>query len=102
MTHFFKANPPKVAAKKVFTASGGFGEVTDTELIISNSRHTFVYKFESESWYQRNRVTRQDHFLGEGVSPTLELPELKKHDKNYFGEITFEPNTSEGETDVGA
>ncbi len=93
MTHYFKAQPPSAADKQIYTASGGSGQVNADELMVSSPNHTFIYKFSGGGgWYRRNQVTKQDHFLGKGACPTLEIADMKILDKQYFGEITYDPN----------
>jgi hypothetical protein len=92
MTYHFKTQPNPTSEKQIYTASGGSGEATIDELIVSSPQHTFIHKFADGGWYRRNQVTKQDHFLGIGACPTLELADIRILDKKYFDEITYDPN----------
>lgn len=96
MVYTFNNIITQPSKETIFTAeSGGSGYFKYNQVHLVDANNHYVYKFETDSWYMRNEITKEDKYLGINAHPTLNLETVEVMDADYWETIQQDAVTVE-------
>ncbi len=90
MTKYFAVAPAPITGEKVIaTADNGKVFAENNELHIETTERHYIYKFNADpvGWYMKNPETSEEHYVGEGASPTAAFENLAINDAETWDAI---------------
>lgn len=101
-TYQLIATPTMAVQGMICAANNGQCYIKDNELHVVGGTYHFVYKFKGKpaGWYLKNTETADDHYLGAGACPSVNLDGENILNQEYWDALTYIPPTEDEEKPV--